>query len=178
MSIQELVNEDETFSESAFISKVDNTFIMLFSSVMMQDMLRVKHKISDELYNIYKNKVDRLINSNERQMYDELNIKSTNINYVTKSNDKYLIGVNIIARYMDYIVDKETNKYKRGTNDHRIEVTYNLVFEKSVYAKKEGIIKKCSTCGASMDVNNTGKCIYCGSIYNTEKYDWVLVDIR
>ena len=178
MSIEELVNEDNTFSESAFISKVDNTFIMLFSSVMMQDMDRVKHKISDRLYSIYKDKVDELINNNERQMYDELNIKSTNIDYINKVSDKYVIGVTLVSRYMDYVIDKETNKYKRGINDHRIEVVYHLTFEKSIYAKNEGIIKKCPTCGASMDVNNTGKCIYCGSIYNTEKYDWVLVDIK
>ena len=48
MTIQDLVNIDSTFSESSFIAKVDNTFIMLLSSIMMYDMDRVKHKISNE----------------------------------------------------------------------------------------------------------------------------------
>lgn len=29
-----------------------------------------------------------------------------------------------------------------------------------------------------MDINNNGKCEYCGAIYDLENYDYVLVDIK
>ena len=60
MTISELVEKDSTFSENSFIAKVDNTFIMLLSSIMMYDIDRVKHKISDELYQRYSSLVNSI----------------------------------------------------------------------------------------------------------------------
>ena len=50
MTAKELSEKDKTFTESTFISKVDNTFIMLLSSIMTENIERVKHKISENLY--------------------------------------------------------------------------------------------------------------------------------
>ena len=43
---------------------------------------------------------------------------------------------------------------------------------------KQGIVRKCPTCGASMNINNSGECEYCHSIYNQEDYDWVLTKLE
>ena len=37
-----------------------------------------------------------------------------------------------------------------------------------------GVARKCPGCGASLDLNKTGVCEYCGTIFNLEKYDWVI----
>ena len=42
---------------------------------------------------------------------------------------------------------------------------------------KFGDVRKCPACGAPMNVNKSGKCDYCGSIYNQEDYDFVLTNI-
>ncbi len=42
----------------------------------------------------------------------------------------------------------------------------------------EGMSRKCPGCGASIDANNSGVCPYCGTVYNTEDYDWVLTGIE
>ena len=39
-------------------------------------------------------------------------------------------------------------------------------------------MKKCPSCGANIDSNNTGICSYCGTSYNLEDYDWILTDIK
>ena len=49
MTVEELKKVDQTFDESGFIAKVDNTFIMLHSAIMLGDLERVKHKLTDEL---------------------------------------------------------------------------------------------------------------------------------
>ena len=54
MEIKDLINKDNIFSESAFISKVDNIYIMLLSAIMMDDIEKVKHKLSSDLYNKYQ----------------------------------------------------------------------------------------------------------------------------
>ena len=178
MNIDDLIKVDSSFSESGFIAKVDNTFTMLYSAFMMGDLTRVKHKISDEVEQEYQKMIDDLKQNNYRRVFDEFNVKSTEITSIEEDEDNYIIHVLIVSRYMDYIVNKTDFSYVSGINDHRIEKNNYLTFKKKKDSKKESDARKCPACGANIDANNTGKCSYCGSIYDTENYDWVLTSIR
>lgn len=174
----ELIKVDNSFNEGMFITKVNNIFVMLHTAIMMDDLDRVRHFISDSLEKHYEEVLDELNDKNLRQMYDELNVKTTEIKDVIIENDKVIINVDIVSRYMDYCVDKDTFEFVSGNRDKRIEKINHLVFEKKLSAHYNGKIRKCSSCGASIDVNYSGKCPYCGNIFKTEKYDWILVSIE
>lgn len=178
MSIQELINRDKTFSESGFIAKVDNTFIMLLTAIMTENMARVQHKISDELFQRYSQYVNSLSKENIRQMYDELNVKSTHILDISEDENNYIINVLVISRYLDYKMDKTTFKPISGNTESRVEKNNYLTFIKAKTSKQEGTAKKCPGCGANVDVNNNGICEYCGTPYDTYNYDWVLTEIK
>ena len=45
MTIKELENKDKSFTEASFISKVDNTFIMVLTAIMTDNIERVSHKV-------------------------------------------------------------------------------------------------------------------------------------
>lgn len=177
MEISELVKKDKTFTEANLLAKVDNTFIMFLSSIMVGNLDRVKHKLSNSLFNEYNLFLNRLKESNEIQIFDELNVKSSEIIDIDEDNNKYIIRVRLIARYIKYKIDSNTRKYKSGNDTRRVEEKYILVMTKSKNAVDEDIIKVCPGCGASIDVNNSGKCSYCGTIYNTKDYDWILEKI-
>lgn len=177
MTIEDLAIKDNTFSESGFISKVDNTFIMLLSAIMTDNMPRVKHKLSNNLYNRYVEYINTLNSKNQRQMYDELNVKSTNIEDISEDENNYIIKVLLISRYMDYKVDKETLKFIEGNNKSRVEKNNHLTFIKKKNAKEESSARICPGCGANIDANNTGICPYCGASYDTYNYDWILTEI-
>ena len=119
--LNKLINLDPTFTESSFKTKVDNIFVMLHMSLMTDNMKRVDHFISDNVYEEFNNRLNVLNSNNERQMFDELNVKSTDIIKVDITDDKYIITVRIISRYMDYIIDKESGNFKRGNNTSRVE---------------------------------------------------------
>lgn len=176
--MNELINLDSTFTESSFKTKVDNIFVMLHMALMTDNMKRVDHFISDNVYNEFNNRLSLLNSNNERQMFDELNVKSTDIINVEVKEDKFIITVKLISRYMDYIVDKTTGNFKRGNKESRIEKENILIFEKKRSTKVQGVVRFCPNCGHPMDVNKSGYCEYCHSTYNQEDYDWVLVDIK
>ena len=52
-----------------------------------------------------------------------------------------------------------------------------LTFTKKRNTKELKISRKCPSCGANMDINNYGKCDYCGMIFNLENYDYILTEI-
>ena len=175
--MNELLKIDPTFNEGMFITKVNNIFVMLHTSIMTDNLERVKHFLSDEVYLKYEDILKDLNARNVRQMYDELNVKETHIKNIEINDDCVIIKVDITSRYMDYLVNKDSGKFISGYNDHRIEKINHLELTKKRNTSNYGMAKKCPGCGANIDVNNNGKCSYCGTIFNTEKYDWILTSI-
>lgn len=168
----------EDFNEAMFKTKVDNIFVKLYTCIMKGDLTDVRHFISEELYNNYINKINELISHNKRQMYDEINVKNTMIINRKILEDKEIIDVEIVSRYMDYIIDINTGDLISGDDTRRIERRNILRFEKKLNTKDFGIVRKCPGCGTSINVNNTGKCEYCDTIFNLDDYDYILVSIN
>lgn len=168
----------EDFNEAMFKTKVDNIFVKLYTCIMKGDLTDVRHFISEELYNNYINKINELISHNKRQMYDEINVKNTMIINRKILEDREIIDVEIVSRYMDYIIDINTGDLISGDDTRRIERSNILRFEKKLNTKDFGIVRKCPGCGASINVNNTGKCEYCDTIFNLDDYDYILVSIN
>lgn len=175
--LDELIKYDTNFNEGSFKSYVANVFVKLFTSVMLDELDNVKHFLSEDVYNQYKSKIDDLNNKGLRQIYDELNVKDSSIIKVSITDTDFIITVLITSRYMDYIVDKNSGNFISGNNQSRIEKNYTLIFTKKRNFLQQGVVRKCPGCGASISVNTSGKCEYCGTIYNLEKYDYILTSI-
>ena len=178
MTIEEFKKIESTFNESMFLSKVNNIFVQLLSSIMLDKLNNIKHFVSDDVYNWAENIVNNNKNNNWRQMYDELNVKSTIIKEIEVNESVYIIKVYLQSRYMDYIMNLSNGSIVSGNDNSRIQVNYWLTFTKKVNANNQGIVKKCIGCGAPLNVNASGKCEYCGAIYNQEDYDWILTKLE
>lgn len=165
------------FNEAMFKTKVDNIFVKLYTAEMKQDLSDVMHFINDDVRDMFQNRIDENKRLNRRQMYDEINVKSTNIIDRCITDDKEIVEAQIISRYMDYVIDMNTGATIEGDDTRRIEKRNILVFEKKIDSKDIGIVRRCPGCGASMSVNTSGKCEYCGTIFNQDDYDYILVKL-
>lgn len=174
--MDELLKYDSTFSKNLFISKANNIFIMLCTSIMDNDLSRVDHFIGDKLYDNYKKKIEYLKENNLIQVYENLKINLTFITGVKVLEDKFVIEVNMIYSCKNYQIDKDTKKLITG-NRNTIERSDTFIFEKRRNFKTLGEVRKCPNCGSPMDLNNNGVCDYCKQVFSQENYDWILVDI-
>ena len=120
----ELNNIDKTFNVGMFKSYADNVFVKLFTAVMIDDLDGVKHFLSENLYEKYKLIIEKLKNNNLTQMYDELNVKTSEIINTEVTEDNYIIKFKVEARYMDYLINSETGDFVSGNNNSRIEKNY------------------------------------------------------
>ena len=64
-----------------------------------------------------------------------------------------------------------------GNRYVRTEKRVSLIFSKVKNAKVLGSARSCNACGANMDLNRSGVCEYCGTVYELMEYDWVLKEI-
>ena len=167
---------DDTLDNAMFLTKVDNIFVLLYSSIMDRNMNRVKHRITDEIFDKYDKVVKELIDNKQIQMFGELNVKTSEIVDIDDNNGDLIVTVKLITRYLNYITD-ENHNYISGDKDTREEHELLLKFRKLKDAEKLKASRHCPTCGSLMDISNNGQCSYCGSIFNTEDYDYILIDI-
>lgn len=175
--LEKIVIEDKDFTEAKFKTKVDNMYIQIFTAVMKQDLIRVKHFLSEELYSKFEKKVEELQNKNLMQIYGELNVSDTNIINASESDDEFEIEVKLLTKYLDYKIDKNTKKMVSGNSEVRTEEYKKIILTKTKNAKSLGIARTCQSCGANMDLNFNGRCPYCGTVFELKKYDWVIKDI-
>jgi len=178
ISKEELAELDPTFNESMFITKVNNMFVKFFTCVMMDRLPEVNHFVDDNVYEFGNMLINAVKSKGHRQMYDELNVKNTTIKKITLYEDSYIVNVYLQSRYLDYIISLDDGNYVSGNNTTRKEVDYNIILTKKRVTKNQDIVRKCPGCGATINVNSSGKCDYCGSIYNQEDYDWVIASLE
>ena len=157
--------------------KFSNIFIKLLVGIMSNDLKDVKHFLSDDLINRFQKMINDNLKNNELRCFDELNVKDIVIEKTSQDETYDYVYVSITSRYMDYYIDSNTSKYKRGIDDHRIEINHQLIFRKKREISTNNIAIRCSNCGANLDSNNSGYCKYCGKTNSAEDYDYILCEI-
>ncbi len=175
--MDEILKYDPEFTQSKFKTYVDNVFIKLHMAVVTKELEDIRHFVSDEVYKKYQKIVENLNKKHLIQMYDEINVAQTDILNYKVTNEDMVIEVNLISRYLDYLMDEDGN-YVSGNTDIRSEKNNHLIFTKKINHQESGIVRKCPGCGASIDANDSGKCAYCGTIYNLEDKEWILTSIE
>lgn len=174
--MEEILKYDTSFSEAKFKTYVNNVFVQTRLALMSGNLERVKHFLNDSIYEKYNEELKRLQDENVIKMYDELNCFDVTIKDVKVTEDKLIIKVSLISRALEYKINKITRKYVSGNNSSRIERNNILTFEKKKIRSSQNLGRICPSCGASINVNNNGKCDYCGSIYNLKDYEWILAE--
>ena len=169
---------DSQIDNSSFLSKVDNIYILLMSGVMFDELEKVKHKVSLDVYKKYE-----AICLNNRakyytQTYDELNVRSTNIIDIQKTDEKIIVTVELISGYVDYVTNNVSGELISGDKFKKNFYKNILTLEKRIDAIGVQTSMHCPTCGTPLNFNSNGICDHCGSVFNTEKYDYILTDIR
>lgn len=173
---EEIRKYDKDYTEATFKTKVDHIFIMILSAIMEGDMSSVKHYLREDVYTYFKDMVDNYNSEGKTRLFDEMNVKSTDIvSYIVNDNSISIV-VNLTSRYMDYFID-EDGEYLSGVNDHRIELNHRIVFTKRLDSKELEEVRRCPNCGHSLDINASGLCIYCNSTIDMSNYDYIVTEI-
>ncbi len=171
MTVEELVKKDSSFNSSIFISKANNMIKKLYNSVTLDELDTVDHFASDNVFNMFKSELEEAKANNEKLVYDQVNV-SAEISNIVEEDGMFKITCSVLCKYCRYYTTPEGD-YLHGNNDSRTEVTKQAVFCKKVGAKP-GLVARCLGCGASLNVNDNGKCPNCGRIYDLEEFDYYL----
>ena len=171
MTIAELVQKDNSFNSSIFISKANNMIKKLYNSTTLDELDNVDHFASDEVFNKFKRKLDDAKSKNLKLVYEQVNV-DTNIRDIREENNNYIIYCLVTCKFYKYCLDANGNVVS-GDNSSRSTIIHKVEFIKRVGAKNEEV-SRCLGCGTPLDINNSGKCPNCGRVFDLEEYDYYI----
>lgn len=136
----------------------------------------VRDVITDELFTMYESQLETLKVKGEQNIMKEFILKNVYLSDVTKQNNTVTITAIYMIDFYDYIINSSTKTVIRGSDNYKMSVNYQMKFRQTLDESKK--VTKCPNCGANIDVNANGECSYCHSIFNLEKYDWIITKME
>jgi len=156
----------ENFNNERFLSYAANVFMQINRAIMFKELEKIDHFVNDDVYNSLKENLEVLSKNHLTQIYYDISIIQAKIIEINELPDSFQIDLNLVSGY---------GKISSSTHLYHAQKTHKMVFERKKNYLLTPAARKCPGCGANIDVNNNGKCNYCGAIYNLEDMDWILV---
>ena len=135
ITINELIEKDKTFSESAFKSKVENQFMQIFLAITVGKIERIDHFVNDEVYARLKAIVEDNAAKNVIHFYEEPNVSNINICRIIEEDDSFTIEANVLFKAYDYFASKGDLKFISGNKEYRTETVRRIFFKKMKSAR-------------------------------------------
>lgn len=166
----------EKYGSEEFEKWIEQTFMQIHDAWNQNKPENLVNIESNLLYERDAEKMRQYKNKGLREVR-----KCVVINYVQiidhNINDvKEVLKVRIKASMENYIYDIHTGEITEGIRDYKKTDIYELILSTKKAGNKIEQIK-CNGCGADIEMNANGKCEYCGNLYYTEKYDWLIEDM-
>ena len=156
---------------------VRNYFLELNAAWTNHDLSKVRHLISDRLYEANSFWMALYKQNGWNNRLDDLKIQ--NIELVKIELDKYYetITVRVFASCFDYTEDTH-RKIIGGSKKNRRAYTEYWTFARRAGVEKTEVVfnlNACPQCGAAADkMGQSAICEYCGSKISTGEFSWVL----
>ncbi len=174
---QKLLGQDPNFSEPVFLDKVQTAFFLVQKAWMKRNQDLARAVMSEALYRRHKMQTDELLQKGRTNVLENIVIGGTKIVKIISENDYDAITVRIRASMSDYMVDDKTGQVVDGHKEPRPFTEYWAFvrrYDKKTQKPSEAKAYICQNCGAPLEINESGKCSYCGTLSTAAAFDWVV----
>lgn len=182
LPLSALKEKDPAFSEQAFLEKVGNYYVQLQNAWEAKDLGPIRTIMTDALYNQFGRQLMELVANNQTNHVDRIAVLGAQITGYAQDEVNDILAVQLRTRIVDYVTSDETGEIVRGSNTKELFMTYEWTMirskDKTTQEQQQLTEVSCPNCGAPMNVNQSRKCEYCGTVVTLSEYDWVVSAIR
>jgi len=174
---------DPNFNAEELVAWSKNLFIKLQNAWTARDWQIIRSFETESLFEQHKNQLQGYIDNKQINVMDRICVNYAHLYKYRLEGDKEIITIRLNSRMTDYIINEETKAVIRGDKTTERVNTYLLTFiRKNGVKTKAGTIEvnttNCPNCGAPTQITSSGKCDYCGSVFTTGEYNWVLSNLE
>lgn len=173
-NIENIKDENEDFALEIIEDKVSNGYLQIATARVLLDPSYIQRFVSEEFL---KKFVDEINDLNSNFVYNRIFLNDVRIIGALEINNKNVLVFSVKCSYQRVII-----------NDSKVIIIDPAVINKTdiVWISRDkntetnnGSIyaKQCSSCGGSLDDTTDRLCPYCGSELNSDKTDWIIIDV-
>lgn len=180
--ISEFLEADPEFAEAAFTEKLSNLYVQMQQCWQGKDIEPLRPHMTDMLYNQMDSQLQSLVRLGRTNYVDRIAVLQVRLMGWKQDDVNDIMIARLSTRIVDYTVDDKTGNLVSGDNtvEKFMEYEWTLVRSKGAHTPDaDGTTAfHCPSCGAPMNVNQSAKCEYCGTVLTTSEYDWVVSQIK
>lgn len=144
-------------------------FVDIQTSWMNFDNHSLNNLLTDELYNMYSSQLDILKSKGQKNIMSDFEFVDAKILNIYEQNGILNLKLFLNVKMYDYVVDYY-NKTVRGSDNKKIDIKYEIIFQKSI----DKNLDVCPNCGAKLSSDNLKICSYCNSTIVENSNDWIM----
>ncbi|PLX12216.1 MAG: hypothetical protein C0594_02705 [Marinilabiliales bacterium] len=166
------------FNETEFKKNVEDSFIAIQNAWQDKDMGKVRHFISDGMYQRLNTQFKMMDILKQKNTIDKLNVKNVYIDKIESDGQFDIIHVAIHASIVDKFISEKYSKLNSGGSEEFVEY-WSYMKKRGVEAKDLFHTNNCPNCGGELPkkANDVSKCEFCGTVMNSPEYGWILAEI-
>ena len=170
---------DSGFDAAFFNSKLTNIFRRLKVCASDGKMEEMQPYLTEGFYEKVSSDISELAAKGKLIYTDRITVLGSQLIGFEQSDDFDFIFADIRCRIVEYVIDVKSKKKVSGDDSENF-VTYRVTFKRpkgTMTVRSSGLTaQNCPYCGATVNINRTTRCEYCGRILNTDVFDWLLDD--
>ena len=171
---------DPNFSEDEMESYAKELYIKLQEAWTAREWEKMRPYETENLFEQHNNQLQNYIDTNRINIVEDIRIAYATVYRFRQEGDRDILEIALKATKKDYIIDATTKEVLEGNKEQDRTTMYKLTFERksgvlTPEKGNQGLRKtNCPNCGALIEFNTSGKCLYCGSIIITGNNTWEL----
>lgn len=187
-TIPELKEIDPNFSEEAMKQKISNLYVQMQNAWQNKDLESLRPYFTDAQFNQFDRQLDEFKKSGCTNYIERIAVLDVSLRGWSEdeTNEKLVAMLN--TRIIDYTVNDKSGEVVSGDKRAERFMTYEWTLirskgmktpEETESSNSQGTTgRTCPKCGAPLDLNQSAKCPYCGSVISAQDYDWVIAQIK
>ena len=182
--IETLRESDPNFSPQTFKEKISNLYVQMQNAWQNKDFEPMRPYMTDGLYTQFDRQLDELRQHGQTNFVDRIAVLGVALSGWKSDETSESVVAIVSTRIVDYTVDDRSGELVTGSKSVEKFMTYEWTLTRSKGSKtapaseKETDAKHCPSCGAPLDVNQSARCPYCGSVVYARDFDWAISAIR
>ena len=180
--VSEYSSLDPNFSQPDFCEEISNMYIRLQNAWQAKKLDDIRPCLSDDFYAQLDRQLDAYRKNKQTNRVERISVMGVDLLGWKQESGNDIMIARLQTRIVDYVVDDATGNVIRGSNTAEKFMTYewNLIRTsgRQTGQNKGETVSNCPNCGAPLNLNKSAKCEYCGSIIETDDFDWALSGIK
>ena len=174
---------DPGFEPEAFKEKLSNLYVQFQNAWQDKNIESLRPYLSDAMYAQMDRQLDVYRQKNQTNHVERISVLGVELAGWKQSPTDDVIIAELRTRIVDYVTDDNTGTIIRGSDRQEKFMTYEwTIIRTRGQQTQQGATgttgQTCPHCGAHIDINHTAVCEYCGSVLTTDKFDWVVSNIK